>query len=284
MRARRGEQQSEVGSGAARHRKTNRERKQDRDEEDRRAAAHIPYTYGQTGPSSPAYPVGVKPALTLVLGGLIAACALGVGAFLALRGGEPAPRAERPARTAPEPAARPTRNLAARVPAGDTIALRDRPGGRVLARVGARTEFGSPQTLAVAIERGDWVALRRPISLEVDLSRRELAVRDAEGVERRISIAIGAPDTPTPPGEFYITDKLPGARFGPYYGCCILALSGRQPNLPEGWSGGDRLAVHGSPTTPWGHAVSNGCLHAAENDLRYLMKTVPLGTQVSVHS
>src|SRR6266545_1755612 len=127
MRARRGEQQSEVGSGAARHRKTNRERKQDRDEEDRRAAAHIPYTYGQTGPSSPAYPVGVKPALTLVLGGLIAACALGVGAFLALRGGEPAPRAERPARTAPEPAARPTRNLAARVPAGDTIALRDRP-------------------------------------------------------------------------------------------------------------------------------------------------------------
>src|SRR6266545_215756 len=268
MRARRGEQQSEVGSGAARHRKTNRERKQDRDEEDRRAAAHIPYTYGQTGPSSPAYPVGVKPALTLVLGGLIAACALGVGAFLALR---------------------------------------DRPGGRVLARVGARTEFGSPQTLAVAIERGDWVALRspaldngklgwadaraaglrllrRPISLEVDLSRRELAVRDAEGVERRISIAIGAPDTPTPPGEFYITDKLPGARFGPYYGCCILALSGRQPNLPEGWSGGDRLAVHGSPTPTWGHAVSNGCLHAAENDLRYLMKTVPLGTQVSVHS
>jgi len=251
--------------------------------------------------------VGVKPALTLVLGGLIAACALGVGAFLALRGGEPAPRAERPARTAPEPAARPTRNLAARVPAGDTIALRDRPGGRVLARVGARTEFGSPQTLAVAIERGDWVALRspaldngklgwadaraaglrllrRPISLEVDLSRRELAVRDAEGVERRISIAIGAPDTPTPPGEFYITDKLPGARFGPYYGCCILALSGRQPNLPEGWSGGDRLAVHGSPTPTWGHAVSNGCLHAAENDLRYLMKTVPLGTQVSVHS
>jgi lipoprotein-anchoring transpeptidase ErfK/SrfK len=126
--------------------------------------------------------------------------------------------------------------------------------------------------------------LRRPVSLEIDLSRMELAVRRGERVTRRISVAIGAPDTPTPPGEFYVTDKLPGAEFGPYYGCCILALSGRQPNLPRGWSGGDRLAIHGSPTPTWGHAVSNGCLHADETDLRYLMKTVPLGTRVTIHA
>ena len=75
-----------------------------------------------------------------------------------------------------------------------------------------------------------------------------------------------------------------GVEFGSYYGCCILALSGRQPNLPQGWSGGDRLAIHGSPTPTWGHAVSNGCLHAAEPDLRYLMKTVPLGTAVRIHA
>ncbi|HEV8603015.1 MAG TPA: L,D-transpeptidase [Gaiellaceae bacterium] len=53
--------------------------------------------------------------------------------------------------------------------------------------------------------------LRRPISLEVDLSRRELAVHDAEGIERRISVAIGAPETPTPADEFYVTDKLPAS-------------------------------------------------------------------------
>jgi 4-hydroxy-3-polyprenylbenzoate decarboxylase len=100
----------------------------------------------------------------------------------------------------------------------------------------------------------------------------------------RIPVAVGAPDTPTPPGIFYVTDKLPGVEFGSYYGCCILALSGRQPNLPEGWSGGDRLAIHGSPTPTWGRAVSNGCLHAAEPDLRYLMKTVPLGTAVRIHA
>ena len=102
--------------------------------------------------------------------------------------------------------------------------------------------------------------------------------------ERRISVAIGAPDTPTPPGDYYVTDKLAGADFGSYYGCCILALSGRQPNLPQGWSGGDRLAIHGSPTPTWGQAVSNGCLHADEPDLRYLMKSVPLGTVVEIHA
>ena len=197
------------------------------------------------------------------------------------------------------------RQLAARVPAGSMVALRARPGRQVVARIGARTEFGSPQTLAVAFRKGEWIAVRspalgneevgwarasqlrllqRPVSLEVDLSKRELTVHSADGVTQRISVAIGAPDTPTPAGDFYVTDKLAGGDFGPYYGCCILALSGRQPNLPEAWSGGDRLAIHGSPTPTWGQAVSNGCLHADEPDLRDLMKTVPLGTSVRIHA
>jgi lipoprotein-anchoring transpeptidase ErfK/SrfK len=125
--------------------------------------------------------------------------------------------------------------------------------------------------------------LNRTLRLEVDLSRRELIVHDV-GILRRIRVAVGAPDTPTPPGTFYVTDKLAGADFGSYYGCCILALSGHQPNLPQGWSGGDRLAIHGSPTPTWGLAVSNGCLHADEADLQYLMRTVPLGTAVRIHA
>jgi lipoprotein-anchoring transpeptidase ErfK/SrfK len=246
--------------------------------------------------------------VALVAGGVLAACAIGVGAVLVLRGtetAEPPPALTTPVRR--EPTVERVTELAARVPTGNRVALRARPGGnaRVLARVGARTEFGSPQTLAVAFRKGDWIAvrspalgnkqlgwvhaaplrlLRRPVVLDVDLSRRELTLRDDQGVERRISVAIGAPDTPTPPGEFYVTDKLPGADFGSYYGCCVLALSGRQPNLPQGWSGGDRLAIHGAPTATWGQAVSNGCLHADEADLRYLMKNVPLGSAVEIHA
>lgn len=195
--------------------------------------------------------------------------------------------------------------MSLRVVPGKRVSLLERPGGRVVKRIGDTTEFGSPEVLSpTGQSRDGWLAVShtslgndgvawlrpdraqvstrpRPVQLEVDLSRREVTVRP-EG--RRISVAIGAPDTPTPPGEYYVTDKLPGANFGPSYGCCILALSGHQPNLPQGWSGGDRLAIHGSPTPTWGQNVSNGCLHARETDLRFLLKTVPLGTRVVVRA
>jgi lipoprotein-anchoring transpeptidase ErfK/SrfK len=255
-----------------------------------------------------------------IAGGLLVAGAIGAAAVLVLHSPQATTEPSLPKTpTAPvphKPKVERVRALAARVPLGNHVALRARPGGRILARVGGRTEFGSPQTLAVAFRKGDWLAvrspalgnkelgwvragplqlLRRPITLDVDLSRRELAIVIPDGAVmhgRRattqlgpaISVAIGAPDTPTPPGEFYVTDKLQGADFGSYYGCCILALSGRQPNLPQGWSGGDRLAIHGSPTPTWGRAVSNGCFHASEADLRRLMKTVPLGTMVEIHA
>jgi hypothetical protein len=198
-------------------------------------------------------------------------------------------------------------HISLRVRPGKRVSLLDRPGGKVIERIGDTTEFGSPELLSpTGASREAWLEVghtslgnegvgwvnfsRAPVSvrtrtvkLEVDLSRREVVVRHEDAGPRRVSVAVGAPDTPTPPGKYYVTDKLRGADFGPYYGCCILALSGHQPNLPQGWSGGDRLAIHGSPTPTWGQNVSNGCLHAREADLRYLLKTVPLGTVVSVH-
>jgi L,D-transpeptidase catalytic domain len=253
--------------------------------------------------------VGVKLPLALLTAAVAVALAVVAGAWLlGDEENEPAPKPTSarppvlPLREDPDP-----HELVVRVAPGGRIALRDGPHGRILSRIGDRTEFGSPQVLSpVEVFRG-WIAVRhtslgndgvawvearraplvyagRLVRLEVDLSRRELRVFSGEHLRRRMSVAIGAPDTPTPPGEYYVTDKLPGARFGPYYGCCILALSGHQPSLPRGWSGGDRLAIHGSPTPTWGQAVSNGCFHASRRNLRYLMRTVPLGAEVVVHA
>lgn len=239
---------------------------------------------------------------------LVSVLALGAGAFLLLGEDDLAPeRAVVPA-PAPPPLLEPE-GISLRVDPGKRVSLLDRPGGKVIRRIGDTTEFGSPQVLSPTgkSRRDGWLAVshaslgndgvawlhpdRAPVSLrtravrlEVDLSRREVVVQREEGPPRRISVAVGAPDTPTPPGEYYVTDKLPGADFGSFYGCCILALSGHQPDLPEGWSGGDRLAIHGSPTPTWGQNVSNGCLHAREADLRYLLKTVPLGTVVMIRA
>jgi L,D-transpeptidase-like protein len=249
--------------------------------------------------------------LILLAGGAVLVIALAAGVFLALRDDDEsrAPKTAKPRVIETVlPAEGEGQYFAARVLPGSQVALRDRPEGKLLGGIGDRTSFGSPETLAVvSTKQPRWVEvrhtalgnahvawldagapgvrlLRRSLLLEVDLSRRELLVRSADRIEQRMPVAVGAPDTPTPTGEFYVTDKLPGRQFGPYYGCCILALSGHQPNLPQGWSGGDRLAIHGSPTPTWGLAVSNGCFHAAPANLRYLMKTVPLGTRVVVHA
>jgi hypothetical protein len=180
------------------------------------------------------------------------------------------------------------------------VVVRSGPAGPVLASVSPRTEFGSPQTLAVtrATRRGlsvittgvpngrtGWIArrdvgLRRTqISLDVDLSRQLLRVRNGDRLVRWIRVGIGARGTSTPVGRFAVTDKLNGAAYSPVYGCCILALSGHQTNLPRGWTGGDRLAIHGGSLG----AVSTGCLHASTADLRFLMRSVPLGAQVVIH-
>jgi L,D-transpeptidase catalytic domain len=187
------------------------------------------------------------------------------------------------------------------------LALSHRPGGPPRLRVGSTTEFGSPRVLGVAASRGDWlgvVATERPNnrlawvrrgaaglelrrtrwSLHADLSARTLTLRRNGRRVHRMTVAIGRPGSETPTGRFAVTDKLSGGRFGPYYGCCILALSGHQPNTPPGWTGGNRLAIHGtnSPATI-GAAASAGCLRASDADLQPLMSRVPLGTPVFIH-
>jgi hypothetical protein len=204
-------------------------------------------------------------------------------------------------RPAPKPKPEP-RRLVARIL--DRAALRSRPGGPVLAVAETRTEFGSPTALAVVRRRGPWLGVlspalpngrlgwidaraarlrlaQDPLRLDADLSRRTLAVVRGTHVLRRLAVAVGAAGSPTPTGRFAVTDVLPGARFSSVYGCCILALSGRQTHTPAGWSNGDRLAIHGGAGL--GSAVSAGCLHASEADLRYLVRLVSPGTVVTVH-
>ena len=203
---------------------------------------------------------------------------------------------------APKPA-----HLIARVQSGSVVALRARPFGRVVARVGALTSFGSPKALGVVTtRRGRWLAVTEAgvdgnrvvwvdarsgglrfshtrLELEVDVSERTLSVLRDRTVLRRFGVGVGAFDSPTPTGHFAVTDKLDGRNFSAAYGCCILALSAIQPNLPAGWSGGNRVAIHGTLSpSDFGHAVSAGCVHARDGDLRYLMRIAPLGTPVVI--
>src|SRR5204863_8206480 len=75
---------------------------------------------------------------------------------------------------------------------------------------------------------------RTRVSIRVDVSKRRLELRSGGRTLRSFEVAIGRQGSSTPTARFAVTDKLSGARYGPYYGCCILALSGHQPHTPAG--------------------------------------------------
>ena len=191
----------------------------------------------------------------------------------------------------------------------EPASLRDRPGGRVAGRLAARTPFGAPTAVWVRGTRGGgrwlgvvsvgtpdgtlgWIDRRRvrvrpyrtAVSLHADLSERVLELREDGRVRRRIAVTIGAPATPTPTGSYAVTDKIRPAGSRNPYGCCILALTGRQPDLRPGWAGGNRIAIHGSPVNTTGAAASAGCLRARDRDLRALLRAVVLGTPVVIRA
>jgi hypothetical protein len=195
-----------------------------------------------------------------------------------------------------------TAALAAR-PLHGAVVLRAGPGGKALVRVGPRGPLGGPLVFGVVGIRGSWVELTaealpngrygwarfgrdvsvQPVewTLRASLSRRELSVLRDGRLVRTIPVGIGAPGSPTPTGRFAVAEKVTGP-FGPAYGCCILALTARQPHLPPGWNTRITYYVAIHAGSGQGAAVSAGCLHATEADVRYLMRTLPLGTSVRI--
>jgi lipoprotein-anchoring transpeptidase ErfK/SrfK len=125
--------------------------------------------------------------------------------------------------------------------------------------------------------RSGWTAY----SIEVDLSSRAARLRRNGRVIRSFAVTVGSPTSPTPTGQFAITDTFRG-HLNPAYGCCALATTATQPSLPSGWLGGSRIAIHGT-TGPLGVAVSHGCIRGANDDVSVLVDRVGLGTPVAVH-
>ena len=212
----------------------------------------------------------------------------------------PAPAPAAPT-TAAKPGATPRGPLAFEV--RRRAQLRTAPGGRMVATIGTRTEFKSPTYLAVAARKPGWVLVRtavtkhhvgwlpvsagklyeQPRSMVIDLSARTLTVFHRGRMTDRYRVAIGTPATPTPRGTFAVTDRLRTASPDGDYGCCILALTGHQSKIAQGWGGGDRIAIHATPHT-WtiGKEISHGCVRATNAALRQLMDRIRLGTPVRI--
>jgi lipoprotein-anchoring transpeptidase ErfK/SrfK len=187
------------------------------------------------------------------------------------------------------------------------MAIRLRPGaGRVIGTmpVGSRYyhqpivawvlrlsksgRYGKVPVPYSGVNRAGWIDLRglrltrSKVRVEAVLSRHLLEVERGSHVLFHATAATGSPATPTPPGRYFVTDRVPFSP-GSEYGMFAFGISGIQTHLPPGWTAGDQLAIHGT-NEPWsiGRSVSTGCLRVSAFALQRMKPLLRPGTPVVI--
>jgi L,D-transpeptidase catalytic domain len=97
----------------------------------------------------------------------------------------------------------------------------------------------------------------------------------------RAPVAVGAPGTPTPAGQFYVRDRLSGFA-SPMYGPLAFGTNARSPTLTD-WPDGGFVGIHGTdqPNLIPGR-VSHGCVRLTNAAIIKLGKLMPVGTPVTI--
>jgi lipoprotein-anchoring transpeptidase ErfK/SrfK len=123
-----------------------------------------------------------------------------------------------------------------------------------------------------------------PYLLVVNQSKHQLDVYNFANLEHSFPVAVGAPETPTPTGTFYITQLLKTTNPG-VYGDYAYGLSGHSPTLTD-FDGYDaEIGLHGTgDPSSIGHSVSHGCVRLNNADVDTLVPLLPLGTKVQIQA
>ncbi len=110
----------------------------------------------------------------------------------------------------------------------------------------------------------------------------ETAVLKKDGVTIFTTrVGVGRPYWPTPPGQFYIRDKLTNFH-DPFYGPLAFGTSARSAVLTE-WPGGGFIGVHGTdaPELIPGH-ISHGCVRVANGQILKLARLLKVGSPLTI--
>jgi len=111
-------------------------------------------------------------------------------------------------------------------------------------------------------------------------SLRATLVRDGRAIFSA-PIGVGSASTITPPGHFYVMEKLTTLN-DPVYGPYAIGTSAYAPTLSE-WPGGGVVGIHGTnepqliPGRP-----SHGCIRMRNGDITRLWATIALGTPIEI--
>lgn len=169
-------------------------------------------------------------------------------------------------------------------------------------------QFGGPLTLMVTEgEPGDeWIEVQLPIRpngqtgwvravdyrvsetrIRAEVSLGEAAVRVFDGPDliAETSAVVGATETPTPVGRFYVAAKKQNLPEEFWLGPWALVLSSFSEVLPSFSGGLPVIAIHGTNHPElMGEAITFGCVRITNEVIEFLAEHVPVGAPVEIYA
>lgn len=118
--------------------------------------------------------------------------------------------------------------------------------------------------------------------IRIDLSEHRLDLYESGQKKNSYPIGVGTGDTPTPPGEYYVTAKMKPIKKNSVYGVLAMGVSGFSNALTSRPEGG-QIGIHGTnDPSSIGKDVSHGCIRLQNADVLDLSQYIAFGTPVSI--
>jgi lipoprotein-anchoring transpeptidase ErfK/SrfK len=133
------------------------------------------------------------------------------------------------------------------------------------------------------VHASDVSVIPNPYRIRIELGAHRITVTKDTAVLYQGPIAVGAPETPTPIGLYYLRVLVkaidPNTVYGPY----AYGLSSHSEVL-DTFNGGDaEIGIHGNDdASVLGSNVTHGCVRMDNDAITALTKQLPLGTRVDI--
>jgi len=146
-----------------------------------------------------------------------------------------------------------------------------------------------PNGSTIWVRQSDVTLSSTPYAIVVNLTTMHLLVYEDGSQLFDFPAGIGAPDDPTPPGQYFVPMQYPSP--GPGYGPFVLVTSDHSDTITDWENSGDAvIGIHG-PITSYddsligttGAAISHGCIRLHDADLAQL-SFIPPGTPIDIVS
>ena len=186
---------------------------------------------------------------------------------------------------------------------------RPAPRSRAITRLRTQTSDRTPELVLALAETGPgrgsrWVRVRLPMRpnnqtgwvpgrtlgryyvvttfLRIDRRGLRAALFDRGRPVWRARVAVGTAAAPTPPGRFYVRNRIVPTDTRGTFGVFAFGTNGYSPGLSD-WPGGGVVGIHGTnrPELIPGR-VSHGCVRIRNGPMTRLRSLMPLGTPIEI--